>query len=104
MLSLKKLTCKRTWSELFIRVYRLEIQSVMSVFSTQLCELLPPYSSLWFNSPPLPPTCFKVQNILAVRMWLGGGGGRGVLRTVGDHILQEFNTLYLTRFRTYKIV
>jgi hypothetical protein len=22
---------------------------------------------------------------------------------VGDHILQEFNTLYLTRFRTYKI-
>jgi hypothetical protein len=33
--------------------------------------------------------------------------GRGVggvkLCCVGDHILQEFNTLYLTRFRTYKI-
>jgi hypothetical protein len=27
----------------------------------------------------------------------------GVLSCVGDHILQEFNTLYLTRFRTYKI-
>jgi hypothetical protein len=26
-----------------------------------------------------------------------------VLSPVGDHILQEFNTLYLTRFRTYKI-
>ncbi len=26
-----------------------------------------------------------------------------VLRCVGDRILQEFNTLYLTRFRTYKI-
>ncbi len=23
---------------------------------------------------------------------------------VGDHILQEFNTLFLTRFMTYKIV
>jgi hypothetical protein len=27
---------------------------------------------------------------------VGGGGGE-------DHILKEFNTLYLTRFRTYKI-
>jgi hypothetical protein len=26
------------------------------------------------------------------------------LSCVGDHILQEFNTLYLTRFRTYEIV
>jgi hypothetical protein len=23
---------------------------------------------------------------------------------VGDHILQELNTLYLTRFRTYKML
>ncbi len=27
----------------------------------------------------------------------------GVLSCVVDHILQEFNTLFLTRFRTYKI-
>jgi hypothetical protein len=27
-----------------------------------------------------------------------------VLSPVGDHILQEFNTLCLTRFRIYKIV
>jgi hypothetical protein len=26
-----------------------------------------------------------------------------VLSPVGDNILQEFNTLYLTRFRTFKI-
>jgi hypothetical protein len=26
-----------------------------------------------------------------------------VFSLFGDHILQEFNTLYLTRFRTYKI-
>ena len=27
-----------------------------------------------------------------------------LLSLVGDHILREFNTVYLTRFRTYKIV
>jgi hypothetical protein len=31
------------------------------------------------------------------------GRGWGVLSCVGDHILQEFNTLFLTRFRNYKI-
>ena len=50
---LKNLTCKGTLRQLFIRVYRLEIQSVMFVFSTQLCELLPaPLTfSLQFNYP-----------------------------------------------------
>ncbi len=33
---------------------------------------------------------------------LCGREGVGVLSPVGDNILQEFNTLYLTRFRTYK--
>jgi hypothetical protein len=41
MSSSKKLTGKVTLQQVFIRVYRLEIQSVMLVFSTQLCELLP---------------------------------------------------------------
>ncbi len=97
---LKKFTCKETLRKVFIRVYRLKIQRVMLVFSTQLCELLPLSSSLWFNSPPpfsLP--CVKVQNIQRVCGW----EGLGVLSPVGGHILQEFNTLYLTRFRTYKI-
>ncbi len=35
--------------------------------------------------------------------WPGGGWGLGVLSSVGDHILQEFKTMYFTRFRTYKI-
>ncbi len=38
--SKKKLTCNRTFGQVFIRVYRLEIHSVMLVLSTQLCKLL----------------------------------------------------------------
>jgi hypothetical protein len=57
------------------RVYRLEIQSVMVVFRPR-------------------------QYIQTVSSW---GGGGGVLSSVGDHILQEFNTLFLARFKTYKI-
>jgi hypothetical protein len=34
---------------------------------------------------------------------VGLGGGGGFVSPVGDHILQEFNSLYLTRFRTCKI-
>ncbi len=39
--SSKKFTCKGTLRQMFIGAYRLDIQSVMLVFSTQLCELLP---------------------------------------------------------------
>jgi hypothetical protein len=35
----------------------------MLVFSTQLCELLPLSPFLWFNSPPTPLPCVKVQFI-----------------------------------------
>jgi hypothetical protein len=50
--NIKKLTCKGTLRQVFIIVYRLEILSVMAVFSTQLYELLPLYnllsgSTLW---------------------------------------------------------
>ncbi len=31
------------------------------------------------------------------------GMGWWVLRPIGDHLLQEFINVYLTRFRTYKI-
>jgi hypothetical protein len=47
--------------------------------------------------------------IFAQLGWRGGiegqclSRGGGVLSCVVDHILQEFNTLFLTRFRTYKI-
>jgi hypothetical protein len=36
-----------------------------------------------------------------LRTW---GGGGGVLSPIGDHILQDFYFLYVTRFRTYKLL
>jgi hypothetical protein len=58
---------------MFIRVNRLEIRSVMLIFSTQLCELCP--SNLLSSSPssPTPLPCVQVQKMPTV--WLGGGGG-----------------------------
>jgi hypothetical protein len=50
---LKKFTCKGTWRQVFIRVYGLVIQSVMLVFLTQLCELLPLLHFFWFAPPSL---------------------------------------------------
>ncbi len=56
-------------------------------------------SNLLSGSPPPPFPCVKKYGIniqfVAVRGWR-------LLGPVGDHILQEFNTLYLKRFRTYK--
>ncbi len=96
---------------MFNRVYGLEIQSIMLVFSTKLCELQYCPSNLISGSPtsPLTPppfpksqsqsTVYSIQYITdSVRL-----GGGGMLSYVGDHILQEFNTLFLTRFRNYKI-
>jgi hypothetical protein len=59
---LKKLTCKGTLRQVFIRVYRLEIKSVMLVFSTQLCELLPPLIFSLFQLSPLIPYVISVNN------------------------------------------
>jgi hypothetical protein len=71
----------------FKKVYRLEIQSVMLVFSTQLCELLVycPSNLLWFTSP-LPTQSHKYRiyrQCVARRRWW-------VLSCFGDHILQDF--------------
>jgi hypothetical protein len=55
----------------FIRVYRLEIQSVVLVFSTQLYEQYC-LSNLLFSSSPPP---LKVQYIQTVCGWEGVGGG-----------------------------
>ncbi len=53
---LKKFTCKETLRQVLIRVYyRLDIQTVMLVFSTQLCELLhlqPSLSTFWAQMAP----------------------------------------------------
>ncbi len=54
--------------------------------------------SLW-PPPPSPPS---QSTVYSDSVWLWGVGW-GVLKCTVDHILQEFYTLFLTRFRTYKI-
>ncbi len=82
-MSSKKIDLTLTLRQVFIGVYRLEIQSVMLVFSTQLCELLPLQPSLWFISPPP----FSVSKCSIYRQCVAGSGW-GVSSPVGDHILQ----------------
>ncbi len=78
----------------------------------QACELLPPWTKelylrnytcvllpLYLLSKPPPPPKYTYS---IYRQCVAVGGG-GVLSCVVDHILQEFNTLFLIRFRTYKI-
>jgi hypothetical protein len=62
------------------------------------CVLLSLY--LLSDLPPFPK--LNVQYIQTVCVAVGGGGW-GMSNCVVDHILQEFHTLFLTRFRTYKI-
>jgi hypothetical protein len=57
-------------------------------------------SNLLCGSPPPHLPKVKVQYVCG---WVGFGGGV-VLSCVGDHILPEFNAVFLTRFRTYKNV
>jgi hypothetical protein len=71
----------------------------MLVFSTPLVNCCPSTFSLTSpTSHPLP----KV-NVQYIQTMCGWGVGGGVLSCVVDHILQEINSLFLTRFRTYKI-
>ncbi len=66
------------------------------------------YLALWIVAPltfslvQLFPTSFPLSKYSIYRRCVAGMGW-GVLSFVKDHIPQEFNTLYLTRFRTYKI-
>jgi hypothetical protein len=92
MFSLKIFPCKETLRQMFFIVYRLEIQSVMLVFSTHLYELLPLSPSLWFNSSPYP-----FLNNYTVHMYTVYKRGYGVLG------LRQINTcrnsLYRSIFR-----
>ncbi len=68
--------------------------SLATQFQTQFLELIPcPIAGLKFSAQYI-----QTRQCVAV----GVGGGR-VLSCVADHILHEFYTLFLTRFRTYKI-
>ncbi len=103
----------RLWGILFNRFYRLEIHSLMVCIFDPAWELLPPRKKeLYFTCVLLPLYCtfsltafplstFPMYSIF--RQSVTGGRGGGVLKCTVDHILQEFNTLFLTRFRTYKI-
>ncbi len=71
---LKKWPYKENLRHVFIRVYRLEIQSDMLVFSIQHSELLPLKLSLWFNSPS-PPSLSQVQYTLQRQCMAGSGCG-----------------------------
>jgi hypothetical protein len=90
---LKKVTCEGTSRQVFIRVYR-HSQSCW-YFRPSFVNYCP--SNLLSSSPFLP---FPVSKYSIYRQCVAG---KGVLSCVGDHILQELKTLYLTRFRTYKI-
>ncbi len=75
------------------------------------CELLPPWTKelylrtvaplLYLLSDLLSPPSFPMY-IVHVQTVCDCGGG-GILNCAVDYILQEFYTLFLTRFRTYKI-
>jgi hypothetical protein len=60
----KILTCKETLRQVFIRVYRLEIQSVMLVFLTQLCELS--------GSTPPPLLCVNKNTVYTYTVFKRG--------------------------------
>jgi hypothetical protein len=63
-----------TLRQVFIRVYSLEIQAVMLVFSTQLCELLPLSGS---TLPPTPLPCVSKYTVFTYTVQCVWGGGVG---------------------------
>jgi hypothetical protein len=69
----KKLTYKGTLRQVFIRAYRMKIQSVIFLFLTQLCELLPLFLDL------LPSSLCQSTGYTDSG---GGGGCRVLLETI----------------------
>jgi hypothetical protein len=69
--SLQLFTCKVSLRQVFIRVYRLEIQSVMLSFLTQLCELLPlsPFALVQL----IPHPCMNKYIVYMYTVCKGGG-------------------------------
>jgi hypothetical protein len=88
------------------------IHSLMVCIFDPACELLPPWRRnyivlctaaplLYLLSDLLPPPPFP--NVQYIQTVCDCWGWWGMLKCTVDHILQEFYTLFLTRFRTYKI-
>jgi hypothetical protein len=64
------------------RVYRLEIQSVMLVFSTQPCELLPLSLLTGSTPPPTPLSCVNKYVVYTYCVQCVRGGGFLGLRQI----------------------
>jgi hypothetical protein len=56
---------------------------------------------LYLLSDLLPPS--SLPNVQYIQTECDCGGGRGGVEMYWGHILQDFYTLFLTKFRTYKI-
>ncbi len=63
----------------------------------------PPSSRLKQNFLVILCTIVSQQNVRYIQTVCVIVGGGGMLNCAVDHILQEFYSLFLTRFRTYKI-
>ncbi len=78
MSSSKKLTCKGILRQVFLIVYRLEIQSVVQAVSNLLCELFPlsPLSG-FLSTPPSPPSlCEEILfTVFTYKLQCVRGGG-----------------------------
>jgi hypothetical protein len=105
---MKKLTSKGTLRQVFIRVFRLKIANLWCTLYSQSCWYFRPSfvnccpSNLLSGStrPPIP--CAKVQYIY--RQCVAHDRGWGVVESLWrPYSAGVYNTLYLTRFRTYKI-
>jgi hypothetical protein len=68
-------------SLLVLNIYRLEIHSVMLVFSTDFVNYWPFYLFSGYHSPPPPPPlpCVNKYSVKTSTMCRGGVGGIGVM-------------------------
>ncbi len=81
---------------MFIRVYSVDTVSRADISDPALRTVASLTYSVVELSHPLP--CVKVKYIQTHRLFVAWRGW-AMLSPVGDHILQEFNTPYLTRFQ-----
>jgi hypothetical protein len=72
----------------------------LGIFDPALLTIAPLTFSLVHLQPPTPPSLCQ-STVYAVSVSLGGGGG-GVKSCWRPYSAGEFNTLHVTRFRTYK--
>ncbi len=84
---LKILTCKGTLRQVFIRVYRLEIQSVMLVFFDPALWTVAPLTFSLVQLPPL--LCVNKYTVYTYTVCKGGGGSGGSGPQTNKHLPQS---------------